>query len=129
MGVIALTTRHYECFKNECRKWIGFFGLSGWEVVFTFNEDDLCASCAVNLSSHIAMLSLSSCPTVDYDIEDYDEYVKQSAFHEVCELLLFEFELTALDRRIKQKPHKELVDARRHEVIHRLFAVYDSCLK
>lgn len=122
---MKLEERHYTLFKDECNRWIKFFGFSDWEIDFRFDDTmDVCASCAVNIAAHAAMLSLAVEPVVDYDVPDIDEYVRQSAFHEVCELLLFEFELTALNDKLPRKERAALVDARRHGIVHRLSAIY-----
>lgn len=56
---MKLEERHYTLFKDECNRWIKFFGFSDWEIDFRFDDNmDVCASCAVNIAAHAAMLSL-----------------------------------------------------------------------
>lgn len=86
--VYETTEEHFEIFKAECEKWLTFFGLKGWSVIFLHEKlgGEYRASCSVDIAGRIATIRLA----IDYSwvpVTCHD--VRQSAFHEVCELLLY----------------------------------------
>jgi len=86
---IQTTKEHFEIFKRGADRWIKFFGLTEWEVYYSHKKlNGLKAQCSYNLVARNATLSLSTHYTdgiIDYNLEDD---IRQSAFHEVCELLI-----------------------------------------
>ncbi|GAH01412.1 unnamed protein product, partial [marine sediment metagenome] len=89
------TEKQFESFKQECHKWIKFFGLKDWRIKITHEDIDenfTAADVTHNSRSRQAAIRLNT--TLHDDLKDID--VKVSAFHEVCHLLLAD--LTCLTR-------------------------------
>ena len=86
--ITTTTEYHFGIFKEECKKWIDYFGLKYWSVWYTQEElKDAYAQCATKYIGKVATLTLNT--KLDLFIEDDIIYViKKSAFHEVCELML-----------------------------------------
>lgn len=86
--MIKTTDRHFKVFESECLKWIEYFGLKGWKVYFFHKkiDEDSRAQIRVNIKQRVASILLN---------KQWDEtpilelHIKQSAFHEVCELMFW----------------------------------------
>ncbi|KKN32530.1 hypothetical protein LCGC14_0812950 [marine sediment metagenome] len=110
---VKTTKKHFGVFKAEANKWIRNFGLTDWNVCFSHTKlEGIKARCEYNLVGRVATLSLSTTYTdsiIDYDIE--------SAFHEVCELLII-----PLESMIEQRYALGVDDVREetHRIIRRL---------
>jgi len=80
------TDEDFIIFKQECQKWIEFFGLFGWDV-FYYHENlknRMFANCTYTGFNRIASIRLNK----EFLKEHYSVYqLKQTAFHEICELL------------------------------------------
>jgi len=77
------TKKDFEVFKKESLYWIDYFGLKDWRVGFSHKDlDGAEAQCLAHVGDRNCTLSL------DVEVEDRSK-IKQWAFHEVCELLLF----------------------------------------
>jgi len=84
------TKKHFELFKKECKKWIEFFGLKEWNVSYdwcTPVEDCVLAWSNHHFSAKSSYLILSK--EWRNTVPVTNEQVKKSAFHEVCEMMLF----------------------------------------
>ncbi len=86
------TKKHFELFIKECKYWINKFGLRGWCIDYT-NErlvDGNKADVSWKMISRVARINLE--PIWGDKDEIYkvitDKMIRQTAFHEVCELLL-----------------------------------------
>jgi len=111
--IYKTTNKQFVQFKKECNRWIKFWGLTEWSVVF-FHEkinDDCYADCTWNVEGRVASIRLN---------KEIDGMVlfdpKKTAFHEVCELLLCELDGLARDRFIS----KSHISIAFHAVIRRL---------
>ena len=85
---IKTTKEDFEIFKTECKKWIDYFGLYGWETTYKHEvfEEEYMADCAFSPHIRAAIIRLNAeRPGGPNMIESN---VKRSAFHEVCELFL-----------------------------------------
>jgi hypothetical protein len=84
---LKTTKKQFEIFKEECEKWIDYFGLKNWQVEYEHVEIERGrAQACFNCVGGVAVLSLD----IDWDeSSDFvnDKNVRKSAFHEVCELL------------------------------------------
>jgi len=81
------TKAHFELFKTECQKWQKFFGLLSWRIMYLHEEprSKAMASCATSLSQRVATIRLNpKWPREELN----DKIIKETAFHEICELLL-----------------------------------------
>ena len=91
------TAKQFELFKEECEKWIKFFGLKGWRVDYRHGKttDGARADVGANVVARVATIRLAKKWRTGKPTNDK---VKKSAFHEVCELLLFRLKYLAMDR-------------------------------
>ena len=112
------TEEHFEAFQDEARKWIAYFGLSEWEIVFRHREVDGRAMCDAHSEGHIAVLTLSS---EWKTVEEPDEAgVRKSGFHEVCELLLMDDWFAATNTDLTPEQRERQLEKERHRIIRRL---------
>lgn len=76
--------RQYELFKKECQKWQKFFGLLDWKIEFVFEPTDCLADIHWNTEGKNATVRLST----KWNLPPVDNGIRQTAFHEICEVLL-----------------------------------------
>jgi len=84
------TAQDFETFKKECERWIAFFGLYEYEIYYEHkdNKNSLASTCvSENVSDKCCLVSLSKNWK---DLEINDLAVRKTAFHEICEILLWE---------------------------------------
>lgn len=98
-GRYEVTQKHFDIFIDECKYWIKFFGLIGWEVNYALVRSLECrAWCGIhNLSDRIVQIGLSSV----WDISPQNKVLRRAAFHEVIELLTMKFYILAIQRESK----------------------------
>lgn len=105
------TKEHFEIFKKEAYKWIRIFGLYNWEVFFTHEKwNDTRAESSIDSTGKVATINLS---ITWKNLKPTKEYIKEAAFHEVCELLLDPLAFLARERHIT----KEQIDMETHNII------------
>lgn len=79
------TSKHFKLFKEECEKWLDFFGINGWEIHYFHKEGNTCyASYKYNLHNRVVSMSLYT----NWDIKPTDYELRKTAFHEACEVFL-----------------------------------------
>jgi hypothetical protein len=83
--MVKITPKHFSTFTQEVLFWVGYFGIKDWDVCIYNRKIDFRASCLCDIQAHRCNIILN----VEYDdcLDDYQ--LKKSAFHEVCELLLW----------------------------------------
>lgn len=90
------TKEDFEIFKKECEKWIDFFGLKDWDIYFShdkFDESILATCDCGETENKKCVLSFNKEIKDDALDEMLTEFhIKKSAFHEVCHLLLANFQ-------------------------------------
>ena len=108
------TKADFTDFKDECDRWIAYFGLLDWEVCYTHDgdSDDARATCYPDYEGRIAILTLGT----KWTMKPENNEVKMIAFHEVCELLLSPLSLAADSRYTT----KDTIIAAIHSIIRRL---------
>jgi hypothetical protein len=110
----------FEIFKNECRKWIKFFGLTEWEIDYAFVKDDEKIDAWVTFDEINGMLAVI-CMNALWKERDETFYtldnVKKAAFHEVCEVLIAKIIRLASARYCVSEDELTLA---KHELIRRL---------
>jgi len=96
-----LTNRHFDIFVDECKYWIKFFGLIGWEINYVFVADDSSRAWvgAEDLEDRLVLIGLAKA----WDIRPDAKNLRRSAFHEVCELLVMRYFLLAQERSTNYK--------------------------
>lgn len=110
------TAEHFALFKSECDQWIKRWGLLDWDIIYTHVDlnTDL-ARLKSNYTGKNAVISLGINWEEEYSpITTYQ--IKKSAFHEIMELLLAEYDAIATSRCINE----DEVNNARHTVIRRL---------
>ena len=105
------TIKDFELFKKECKKWIKFFGLKEWRVEYILGCDSSDrAQVRFNNEGRTAYIYL----TDELDLNNYQ--IRESAFHEVCELLLAD----PYHYLVINNVDKELINTMTHTIIRRL---------
>jgi len=96
----AKTTKaQFKLFRAEAEKWIDFFGLADWDVTFLHNEiDDGRAETSADELNSLANITLAKEFQVQPGGEISESEIKQCAFHEACELLLFRLRILSTRR-------------------------------
>lgn len=113
----VLQQADFDIFVQECKYWIDFFGIKDWSINYKFKElhENFRAECRVNWSGRVCSLCLST--VWKGEVTDLD--IRRSAFHEVMELLLTDFDHTVLDDKIPLEERKYLAEVQRHSLIRR----------
>jgi len=114
---MKVSKEFFNLFKEECYKWIKFFGLNNWCITFLQDKNitsDTNAWVEIDNDNNMAAIYLNS-EWVDNKEFLNDYSIKLIAFHEVCEVLLANMDFTA---RSRYNISEENIDKARHEVIH-----------
>lgn len=108
------TAKDFSIFKKECQKWIDFFGLKEYRVHYEHSSEytDCVAFCVTDQAGGCATLGLIK----DVGYERNNLAIRESAFHEVCELLLSKMCHIARDRAFCE----EELTCETHSIIRRL---------
>ena len=107
----------FKLFVEECEKWIDFFGLKDWYVIFDHEdiEDQYEGSTAryvYDRKARVVRITLNKILNV---MEDKRKVLKVAAFHEVSELLL----IRLIDFAHGDVPIEE-IDEEIHVIVRRL---------
>lgn len=87
------TNKEFDLFKQECQKWIDYFGLKQWEVCYRLLDlEGDCARCIVDQIAKLAYFDLNNKLS---KLDKEDRGIEMSAFHEVIELLLTDLRIMA----------------------------------
>ena len=110
------TKKDFELFQKECRRWQDILGLKDWEIVCVHGQTDSdnLAEYQSNGAGRICTIYFTDDWGNDHRVKDARS-VKQTAFHEVAELLLVELRNMAL-----QHASWERVDGATHKVVRTL---------
>lgn len=110
------TEKDFKLFRKECEKWLNFFGLTDWSVYYEHASHDGSGRDAYTehtSGDKTATIGLY----VDWlDLKPTDNILRQTAFHEVCEILLSEIAQMCMDRYIREQD----IHTATHSIIHRL---------
>ena len=119
------TKKHFNLFKKECDYWIKEFGLTNWCVRYYHRKDskqEVHAWCNFEFSGRAVDITLNAEVDDDYKLNPEFE-TKLSAFHEVCEVLLFPLRYLAEARFLTDNE----IDPEIHNIIRTLEnAVFDK---
>lgn len=120
--VYLLEDKHFTFFKSCAIELINKLGLSDWKIDFYMRElsDGDNAQCHINRVARRASLVFSS---VRYDEEPTDEKIRESAYHEVFELLLDDMEYPAWVEFLSDEDKNKAINRARHTVINRLLRI------
>ena len=85
--MVKTTKKDFRLFKKECRKWIDYFGLKQWEVLYFHEKCGGRSGFYTNISGGLCSIILNARFKNVYKITKKD--IRIIAFHEVVEGLLF----------------------------------------
>ena len=110
------TKKQFNLYKQTAKKWIKKFELSSWEIHFVHMNNDMeaLATCQTDPSDRTALLTFTKYIGKNEGLTN--ERIKQTGFHEVCELLLAPLVIACQDA----KSREEEIDSIRHSIIRRL---------
>lgn len=112
---MKISKEEFKTFVDECNRWVDFFGLKDWKIYYYQEKlKESFAECRVNgIENRIVSIVLNK----ELDKEDYDFFdLRKTAFHEVCEVLLYGLEYLATCRYLSP----EEITTERHSIIRRL---------
>lgn len=111
------TSKHFACFRKECERWIGRYGLKDWHIYFEHCEiedrPEVNARTETDLGNRLARITLND---EWEDLEPTIALLRNAAYHEVCHVLLCRLVELALSR----AAFKCDIDDEVHAVIRRL---------
>ena len=111
------TIKHFACFKKECERWIGCYGLKDWHIYFEHCEiedrPEANASTEADLGNRLARITLNN---VWEGLEPTGDLLQTAAYHEVCHVLLCRLMELALSR----EASGNAIEDEAHAVIRRL---------
>ncbi len=105
--------KHFDLFEYRLRRWIDYLGLKGWHTICEHGEtniDNAGASYSYELRARIVKFIFSDVVERGTDI---NKLAIQSAFHEVCELLLARLVTYTYEKDAKPEEIEDAV----HEII------------
>jgi len=107
------TKKDFKIFKSECKKWIKKFGLKDWDITYKHEKIESLGTTKWHIIDRWVDITLSK----DFGKTESSKYeVKQTAYHEVIELLLAEFNTLAESR---YSTYNQLETAR-HAIVQRM---------
>lgn len=110
--IYKTTKSEFEIFKKEVFKWQSYFGLINWQIYVLHEKIDSFGNCMVDIPGKVSSIRLNTeLSEADYIVRD----IRRTAFHEVCELMLWPLGNQACG----MYPHK-FVDEATHDIIRRL---------
>lgn len=123
MATYVLNEQCFDWFKLYANTLLNKFGIKEWAVKFEFEDlsaNDGLAECRVWRADKKATLVLS---TVWFNEEPTEQRVKESAWHEVLELLLDDMDAVLYMEELSNKEDKAYhMNRARHGVINRLIS-------
>ena len=108
------TNKDFKLFMDSCDRWVDYFGLLDWEVDY-FHEE-LPGPLAITSAQYKTKAASITMNTEWEDQYKTDAQIKRCAFHEVCELLLMEFNILARSRYLDEEDIAHAI----HTIIQRL---------
>lgn len=118
MATYLLEEKHFQLFQNEAQVLLAKLGITDWSIAWAFEEskDGNHAECRVNRVARHCELALSSV----WWHEPTDDAIKESAQHEVLELLLDDMEQIFWLESLSEDDKHHAIARARHAIIHRL---------
>lgn len=116
-----ITDEQFKLFKDEVERWLTQFGLLEWSV--TVNRDVICAGSKAWTQANITGRSVGIFINEDAECHKDDNDIRKSAFHEVLELLLWDYEDICINsgtRFATDKVRCEAIESARHAVLRRI---------
>lgn len=111
------TEAHFKKFQSSVLRYVDMFGLKEWYVTFCHKDMDSLAACTAQNQGKSVCFSLSKKWGWD---EPTDGALDRTAFHEVMELMLDEYNEIICDGDLSVQLKKEWRERVDHAVIRRL---------
>ncbi len=108
------TKKDFEIFKEECEKWLDYFGLKDWNCYYyheKLDKDD--AQTIGSINDKQAVIKLNT----EWSEKDDGYELKKTAFHEVIEVLLIKLRCMAEGT---YPANEYTIDEECHSIIYRL---------
>ena len=118
--------KDFEVFKEECNKWVDYYGLKSWIIDYTHSNKyhNNLATCNTNITNRSCVINL----TINWETDQVTDYwVRRWAFHEVCELFLANLRALAFYRHTTEDEIKEEVHAIIRTLENELWEKSNSC--
>lgn len=116
---MKLKNKDFALFKKECEKWIDKLGLYDWNIKFEMLDmKNKAGRCTANYVSGNVVLKLGS-DFIDGNLVGKNDYIKETALHEILELLLMPMSILAGDRTYDEGEF----DHQTHRVINSLMRI------
>ncbi len=99
--------KHFNLFVKSCKYWLEQFGMSDWRVHYEHKntpENDSLSWVQFNTGSRVAMICLAKDWGTD---KPTDQMIKETAVHEVFELLLAKLSLAPFNRGVEAEEVEE----------------------
>ena len=106
--------KHFDLFKKECDKWLNFFSMKQWRIFYEHKDYEHVNGYGCYSVEHEGKIATIGLCINWGDTEPKNQYIKRTAFHEVCELLLSPLNWLAKSR---FGVLEEDLNERRHEII------------
>lgn len=118
MAIYLLEEKHFQIFQNEAQALLAKLGITDWSIAWTFEEceDGNHAECRVNRAARHCIFALSRV----WWKEPTECAIKDSAQHEVLELLLDDMEQIFWLESLSEDDKHHAIARARHAIIHRL---------
>lgn len=103
------TSKDFDIFKKEGLKWQNYFGLKEWSISYVHIKlEGVFGECSAIIPGKVCCIRLNTQPGEPFN-------VRKTAFHEICELLLWE-----LSDMAHAAYSKNMAEASTHDIIRRL---------
>ena len=91
------TTKQYELFKDECRKWIEKFHLNDYDVYFKWEDIDEADACS-EIQGGDGNITITLNKNINFIDRDPTEDIKETAKHEIIHCLIGRYVRLAKNR-------------------------------
>jgi len=110
-----LTDKDFEFFRAECEKWIDRLSMRNWGITYARGgKETYFSTASINDQAKTALIRFPKNWRITYELKDKQLEIKETALHEILEVLLAPLQNPDLAR------DGELYDGETHSIIHRL---------
>jgi len=111
---LKTTRQQFRIYKDECKKWVAFFGLTDWRVTIILKDlgEGVAALCEWDINFSECRLLLNSIFADDETLND--KVIRRYAFHEVCHLLLARLHSLSETRYVRSE---DAIDDEVHRIV------------
>lgn len=104
---VKLTDQMFTIFKDECDRWIDFFGIKNWDLSIIkqdMGNEEYCVVAALtyDVQNHVGTIAINNSIRLASPDVNVVEEIRRAAFHEVMELIFSETRELATSRYITE---------------------------